>query len=431
MKEKILKNWPFMLLSLVLSFIVWFVVIQTTDPQTSKGFSIPIEFTNESIIADRGMVVTSVGEESVQIKVTSARSIVNSLSADDFSAVADYSKMYRDTQVPVTVTSLNTKIKNTDIELRSASVEVALESLQNVTRVIEYTINGEPATGYVVNGVSLSPDSVTITCPESFVQYVRSARVALDVTDMNETATVSAQLGLYDGNDDVIDVDAEKNISWNTNGVIEARIEISQVQAVPVVVNISDTDKVAEGYAYTGYSVNISTVKLYGSREKISAISEIPLPAISVAGLNSDLTREIDIRSLLPEGVDVYKDNTSVSVTAKIEKLEERTIEVDPGDVILKVADEKLSVRLMSGQVPVTVKGLAADINQIGTADISIVVDLNGLSVGEHEVEPQVTVNRQGCEVVSVSKVTVTIEEDAEQTAVDDTPSSGADGNDG
>ena len=185
MKEKFLKNWPLMLLALVLSFIVWFAVIQATDPQRTRSFTLPVSFINEQIITDRGMAVTSVGSSEVTIRVTKARSIVNSLSENDFDAVADYSKMYRDTQVPVSVTSRSSEIKAADIELRTASVEVTLENLREVTRVIEYTTSGEPAAGYVVNSVTLSPDSVVVTCPESFVQYVRTARVALDVSDLS------------------------------------------------------------------------------------------------------------------------------------------------------------------------------------------------------------------------------------------------------
>ena len=427
MKEKILKNWPLMLLSLVLSFIVWFVVIQATDPQTSKSFSIPIEFTNESIIAERGMVVTSVGAESASIKVSGARSVINALDEDDFSAVADYSKMYRDTQVPITVTSLNQKIKNSDIELRSASVEVTLESLQEVTRVIEYTITGEPATGYVVNNVTISPDSVTITCPESFVQYVRTARVELDVTDMNDMQTVSAQLGLYDGNDDKIDVDAEKNISWNTNGVVEAKIEISKVQAVPVTVSVTDTERVSEGYAYTGYSVDISTVKLYGSREKISTISEIKLPDFSVSGLSDTVTKEIDIRSLLPEGVDVYKDSTVVNVTYRIEKLEEREISVPASLIRLLNTENGLSASVSSDSSRIVIKGLADDIAAVSTADFDISLDLDGLSEGEYELVPDVAVNAEGCETVSVSAVTVKLSEKQQEPASSASQGGGSD----
>lgn len=409
MKERFLKNWPLLIISLILSFIVWFAVIQATDPQRTRSFTLPVSFENEQIIADRGMAVTSIGTPEVTIRVTKARSIVNALSENDFNAVADYSKMYRDTQVPVTVTSLNPNINPTDIELRTASVEVTLESLREVTRVIEYETTGEPAAGYVVNSVTLEPDSVTVTCPESFVQYVRTAKVFLDVTGMSDSAVVNAQLKLFDGNDDEIDVDAAKNISWDTKGVIECSVGVKQVQSTPVTVSVVDTDKVAEGYVYSGCSVLPESIVLYGPRDVIAGFTEIRLDPISVGGFFENVTKEIDIRSLLPEGVEVYKDTTTAIVTLKIEKLEEKTVRIPSEQIRTVDVPEGLEAGIETAFCEVTVKGLPAALDAVDASDFTLSLDLEGLEAGTYIREPSVAVLAQDCELVSASAVTVTV----------------------
>ena len=241
------------------------------------------------------------------------------------------------------------------------------------------------------------------------MQYVRTAKVILDVSGMSDSAVVNAQLKLFDGNDDEIDVDAAENISWDTKGVIECSVGIRQVQGTPVSVSVIDTDKVAEGYVYSGCSVLPESITLYGPRDVIAGFTEIRLDPISVGGFFETVTKEIDIRSLLPEGVEVYKDTTTAIVTLKIEKLEEKTVRV-PSEQIRTVAlPEGLEAKIENSYCEVTVKGLPAVLDTVDADDISLGIDLEGLEAGIYVREPAVTLLIQDCEPVSASAVTVTI----------------------
>lgn len=384
MKEKILKNWSLKLLSLIFAFVIWFIVVQVTDPQITKTFDIPIEFTNSDVLAKNGQVAHVVGDGNITIKVQKARSIMSTLDEEDFKAVADYSQMYRDTQVPVKVTSLSDKVQSSEIEQEALSVEVELENLQTVTKVIEYETTGKPAAGYVVGSVTIVPSSVAVTCPESYVQYVNKALVTIDVTDLNEASTVSAELRLLDGNGDVIEV-GSNDVTWDSKGVVECSVELLQVQTVTIDAQITHTNDVASGFIYTGYSVSPDKITISGLRGNISPVTSITIKDISAKGLNTSIERDIDIRSYLPEGVEVYKTSTTVKVTVNVEEIAEKDVTIPAASIKLDNTKDSYNYTV-SEPVTVTVRGPESLVDEVSASDITASVDMDGLRKGTHNV---------------------------------------------
>ncbi|MBR6271296.1 MAG: hypothetical protein IKR26_04000 [Lachnospiraceae bacterium] len=409
MKEKILKNWSLKLLSLIFAFVIWFIVVQVTDPQITKSFDIPIEFKNSDFLTKNGQVAHVVGDGTVTIKVQKARSIMSTLDEDDFKAVADYSQMYRDTQVPVKVTSLSDKVLDSEIEQDSLSVAVSLEDLQTVTKVIEYETTGIPAAGYVVGNVTTSPSSVTVTCPESFVQYVNKAMVTIDVSDLNEATTVSAELKLYDGNGIPIEV-GTGDVSWDSNGIVNCSIELLQIQTVTIDAQITDTDKVASGFIYTGYTVSPSKITISGLRGNISPVTSITVKNISAKGLNTGIERDIDIRAYLPEGVEVYKDSTIIKVKINIEEIAEKDVTIPAASI--KTENTKDSYNYtVSEPVTVTVRGPRSMVDALSASDITASVDMDGLRKGTHSVTVKCSFASEYLSVAGRKNVPVVVKE--------------------
>ena len=134
MKKKLMNNWSLKLLSLAFAFFIWLSVVSYSNPISTYTISgIPVEFEHEELITERGLSVEVVGKQTATIAVTVNRETSARISADDFKAVADFQDMYQDTQVPVTVTCMTGKVSDSNIDLRTRSIEVKLESLTDVT----------------------------------------------------------------------------------------------------------------------------------------------------------------------------------------------------------------------------------------------------------------------------------------------------------
>ena len=109
MKKKLMNNWSLKLLSLAFAFFIWLSVVSYSNPITERGLSVEV-----------------VGKQTATIAVTVNRETSARISADDFKAVADFQDMYQDTQVPVTVTCMTGKVSDSNIDLRTRSIEVKL-----------------------------------------------------------------------------------------------------------------------------------------------------------------------------------------------------------------------------------------------------------------------------------------------------------------
>lgn len=408
MKKRILNNWPLKILALVLAFATWFIVVQITDPQITEIFEVPVTFENENVITERGQVVHVVDEAVAKVKVTKPRSVINSLSEEDFSAVADYSQMYRDTQVPITVTSKTTKLTNSDIELVDQSLEVSIESLETITKVIEHTTTGEPAAGYIVGTVELEPSSISIICPKSYVQYIKTARASFDVNGLSESAEVSGEVKLYDGNDDLIDFEKVKGLSIQGDGIIKANIEILPVHTVPIVVDITDTDSVAEGCTFESVKASPEKLSVYGDKSVMQNLTEIHITGISAKDLSETTTKEIDVRSYLPDGAKVYQDQNTVTIKINITKPTEKTLTIASGDVALKNLSSSLQATAI-GDTVIKVTGSKDVLANISSSDIKASADLKDLKEGEHEVKLNVDVTKEGATLVDAVSVKVKI----------------------
>ena len=121
MLKKLLNNWPLKLLSVVLAVIAWLVIISLADPtDTQPIYNVPVKLLNEDLLAQSGKSYSVEGGDNptVNIRVTGARSLVQSLKTSDFTATADIQEMVDvNGAVPVRVTCSNPAISDSQITL--------------------------------------------------------------------------------------------------------------------------------------------------------------------------------------------------------------------------------------------------------------------------------------------------------------------------
>ena len=409
MKEKLMNNWQLKLLSMVCSFFLWLVVITITDPVQTSTFIIPIEFTNEQLVHERGKSVEVVGKQTVTIRVSKARTVVSKLTKADFRAVADYSKMYQDTQVPIVVSSLNSSVKDSEIEQEEHSVEVVLEDLKEVTRNIEYDLIGEPASGYAIGSVSLYPVTVTVTAPESFADLVRRAVVEIDVDGVSDDFETSVELKFYDGNDVLLDMENSRDVTIDMNGMVNCSVSVKAVQSVPITPIVEGIDDVAAGYRYTGIEMSPDKLLLSGLKSDMTRISSIEVGGLSVADASSDVVVEVDIRSYLPEGVDVYNGDHMVTFTMKVEPLEQREFVLNTSELVVSDIPDDLKYAITESQVTLLISGLKADLDQLEENGLKAGISLKGLTSGVHSVLVIPELPSEGYSQVGTSQITVNL----------------------
>ena len=90
-------------------------------------------------------------------------------------------------------------------------------------------------------------------------------------------------------------------------------------------------------YTLSGISYSKSGVTLKGDAEVLEGIDALQIPGelLNIEGAKEDVKITIDLSAYLPEGVTLYKDTGSVTITASITKEKENGVtngeeETDP-----------------------------------------------------------------------------------------------------
>ena len=386
MKKQLLNNWPLKLVSLLAAVGIWLTIMFITDPSTTKSFTVPITLVNENIITERGKSVNVTGDQYVTVRVTKNRSIVNALKTADFKATADFSKMYEDSQVPVSVTCNSSKISKSDYTQDKFSLEIELESLATVTVPIVYELTGDPADGFAIGDVQLEPSTVTVTAPASYAGIIREAVVTIDVDGVSEDYTTQEVLRIYDGNGALLEPSESRDTVIDFEGKITCNVRVFLIKRVPVIVEATNTNRVADGYTFVGATVVPDTVTISGTRAVMAQVSSITIDDVSAAGLTDSRTIEVDLNRFLPDSVTIVDDNSKAHVTLMAERYVEKSFTIASGKIKVVNVPEGMEYRITTSAVNITILGLEADLASMSEDDIGLTLDLTGFRPGTASV---------------------------------------------
>ncbi len=424
MKKWITNNWPLKLMSVLLAMLIWIVIVNIDNPvETVTIRGIPIQIVNDDLFREQGKTYTVVGSSTptASVRVTERWKTTTSLSASDFTAVADFADIYQEGQVPVTVTCTNSEVSSEDFVVLTPSLEIQVEDLSTITQTVTVQTTGDPAEGYTIGETTVTPSLVTITAPASFADRVRQAVVTVDVSGASEEVTAQASIQLLDAYGDVMSTaslaEGDFTISSET---ADATVEILNMKEVPITVSVSGVDQVADGYRYTGYVVDPETVCLSGLRSALGAATiEIPNTVASVAGASGDVTLTVSLEEYLPAGVSLVEGEPSeATITLRVEPLEERAISVPISSLNVTGLEDGLEYTLTGTSFTLWVEGLAEDLDRLAEEPLTGTVDLSGLGAGLHTVPVEIVLPDQDAYSL-VSEPTVNVQL-TEQAAVTD-----------
>jgi len=401
-------DWRMMAVALAGSFIIWLIVTSVTDPTIKKPYEVPVEYINEDLLVASGKSA-EILEETVSIQVKAPRSVISTLRVTDFKAVADFSEMYQDNLIPVKVSVPNGNAGTSVIDLLDSSVEVRLQDIISVSLPIEYVLEGTPAEGHAVGDVSILPDKVTVTAPEAFALTVNKALVELDVEDVKETFYSSQKLTLYDAEGEALDLTAQKDASMDCSEMVTCNVQILTVQSMPITIRFSEDAKVDPGYRITNQSVLPNEVVICGEKSRISAMMGIEITDLPISGATESIQKQLDIRTYLPEGVDIYQGSNLVNVTVEIQPLVERTFRIASEKIKVEDVPDNCGYRFMDSEVEVVLRGIAPELDKLTEFNGQMSVSMKGMTAGLHEIPVAITLPSEEFEQVGTASVTVQI----------------------
>jgi YbbR domain-containing protein len=375
------SSLPLMVLSLVLAALAWIVAVEQGDPTVEQPYPQPVPIT-PSELAD-GMVIVGEFEERAQVTVRAPQSVWNSLKTDDFTTTVELMDLDAGVhRVPVQVALNKQPSRIILVEPEYVTLEVEPEIEQ--TMPIRVQVEGEPILGHLMRAPIVVPRQVTITGPSTYVTRVVEVFTHISVQDSSADIEGEFRLQFQDSEGQPIPYITLTPENVNVTIPIEPS---SYYRALAVKVVLEG--QIASGYRVTDISVEPPTVTVFGTPSVIAALPGfIETEPIDMEGAQADVVARPALNA--PPNVAVVPGQQPVEVKVAVEAIQSSlTVEIAPEtqglgpSLTATVSPETVEV-ILSGPLPL--------LETLEANDVRVVLDLFGLPLGTHQIEPQVVV---------------------------------------
>lgn len=385
----ITNNIGLKLLAALFAFILWLVVVNIDDPKISQRFSATVMIENPEYLTDQGKYFEVLDDtNTIVFTVTAKRSYIEKLSNTDFKAVANMENAAIDNEsgtgkVPIEVTALRYSSLVT-ISKAVQNLEIALDDLAQNQFIVGVETAGTLPEGCALGEVTVSPNLLKVSGPESVVNSIDHVTASVDVTNMTTDVVASVIPILYDSNGNVID----KNDLTLNMSTVTVTVRILDTKDVALVFNVTGTP--ADGYAYMDMEYDPKTIAIKGTASSLNNVTVLNIPetALDISGARGDITQVIDVSEYLPAGVTIAdQSQAKVEVTVHIAQLSTKMINIFPSSVHVLNLPDGYKLSFDTSVIRVNLNGMEEDIAALDTNNIVASIDAGQLTPGTHEVE--------------------------------------------
>ena len=384
LEKAISKKSSLIVISLIFAVIVFLVV----DRQNTTLLE-----TNAEVIYNRTLTATYNDEEYVveglpkTVDITLIGTKANLYLAKQLPA-QDVTVDLSDLKPGVHKVNLKYKqsISSVEYKLDPSVVTVVVSPKQSETREIKTDIVNinKLDSKLAINSVKLDKDEVIIKGSSSDLEKVSTIKALVNVNNMadpksGENILKDVELVAYDeeGNKMSIEMVPSK---VNATIMIE-----SPSKEVPL--EIETKGEVVFGKAIKTINSNVQKVTIYGDSKTLDTTDSIKVK-VDVNNLKSNKDYTLSIKK--PSGIREISEKT---VNVKIELDDEATTEISGVKLSYTNLGSNYTVQATSEnstEIAVILKGVESVISNMDSTQIEAFVDLDGLGVGEHEVQIKV-----------------------------------------
>ena len=399
------------ILSLILAVALWVYVVGQ-DPETSKPVNgVKVSFYNESVLRERGLAVSDISTETIDVTLTGSRTALSSVSASDIVAAVDLAAAVRgDNELVVTVRVPS----GITVSSRSVSrVVVTVEPLSAKTVDVDIQFTGTFDEGEDGSVLELDPTTVEISGAQSLVDQVTMVRGQIAASDITEeAATMTTQLTAVDETGHPVE-----RISMNYSSASVTAI-LTQVKTVKLTVPVTDTSTDDAERTTTAPD----EVLITGLASDLKGVGIITADPVDITNIVED-TEIALLFSNLPKGVSISDQNGPLALSVKVTGMMEQSYTFNSSEVTMTGQSSALQyVMASSPSIVITARGRAADLNRISKEDISLSIDVSELGAGTSAVPIRIecggTYSAIGAEPQELY-VVVTVPEDKDDSKSD------------
>ena len=380
MKKLLTRNLGLKLASLLLAFVLWFLVAQIYDPKDTVTFNnIQVRLINTELLDEEGKVYEVLDNSNlVRVTVTGPQSIVKSeLRRSDIVAEADMSKLTDINTIAITYYCEN--ISNDSVEIKGNHDSVRLNVEDKTSKWIKLESNtiGDVASGYMIGNVTLDQTNIEVTGPKSAISQVDHAGVDINVTDSTTSLSANVDIKLYDADDNELVLESVKK---NVDSAYMT-VEVLATKEVPVEIEYMGVPE--DGYMATGeVESSVPTVRIAGTVSTLVGISAITVPEdrMNITGQSDNLVDILNLKEYLPANVRLADKSFDGKITATvyIEPIVSKDLTVAAENISVTGVPDGMEAEITSTaeEYNITVSGLSRDVSILHDSSVTGILNL-------------------------------------------------------
>lgn len=378
-------------LAVAIAFGLWLYVITVEHTDIEETFyNVPVILDGETVLADRGLMITSDTDLTVTLRLSGNRSTLNNLKSSDITVLADLTRIYEAGQKQLTYTVAFPGADNSAIEVVSRkpdSITLTITEWASKEIPVELAYTGRVEDGYYVDkqNAKLDNNSVTVTGPKDLIGQINVAKITVDLTGRSETMVESLRYSLCDE----AGVPIEDVSSVTTDrGDIRVTVPIQKVKDIGLTYTVISGGGLTEKDVTV--TLNYDTITVAGSAAKLAELGDtISLGVIDLSAITESQQMVFAVK--LPEGVTNQSGITEVTADIKVPELEIRAYNVT--NFRMENVPAGMTVEIKTKQLSVKVRGVATILDKLTASNIVVVVDFSGAEPGSSSFAATIEIN--------------------------------------
>ena len=187
-----LKEWALRALSLCLALFLWYFVVG--EDQVDITVSVPIEVLN----LPPDLVISNQYKKTIEASVRGPRSIIQDLRKQNITRPVDLAGATPGTMVVKNeADSIPFPNGITVMRLQPANITLLIDKLEEKELPIHPVLEGEPAPGFVLDGVKPDPDKLTVSGPRNILEAQLALKTyVINLDGLDHSTTLQVQLNL-------------------------------------------------------------------------------------------------------------------------------------------------------------------------------------------------------------------------------------------
>jgi YbbR domain-containing protein len=363
--------------SLVLAILFWVFVMDQVDPEITKVIeSVPVQLINQQELDQNDLIIMDQYDYFVNVEITGRRNNVLNTSKSSIYLWADV----RNVKKGSNVLQINKTINSEAVTIQTLipnEIVLSIDQIVSIPKPVKVTVSGTYPESLYQSGMTISPEEVKVTGPESVVNQVAYLGGTLNVSNIDSDTTKEISLVPYDNDGEMVSgVTLDESYSS-----VSINVGMSKTVSVTPVINGTPM----EGYEIVSATVTPESILISGNEAIVNALTEVQAEPINLKG-EETATLIVEKSLELPSGIKSDVENGNVQIEVQIEPIITKEFNFNIKDIPIVNLSDSLSTNLneQTGMINIKVKDVESVINSLTKDDIHLsinfgIVDKAGL----------------------------------------------------